>query len=494
MNFTLVTAVTPDYEDKLKETLRTWKFKPQFSKSEILIYTLGYKNPERDLSYFGKGIRLVPILDVYNLGKRYAIFNALVTQTHKYITTPYWIKIDSDVFFYDDKDIFDNDDLKFDLVSQPWRYTKPAFWIKDLNDWCDQRFISGKSPIETSQIIGKEIIGHKRIISFVCLHKTTFTKTCSELCNEIIPVASHDTFLWYMAERLPEFKWKTKNIRSRGVVVLTSLSSIKREIKKYFAFDDRFLNRKSSIILTRKSGFGFKYNLLNKVQLEITTDCQLKCFNCDRSCRQAPSKEKMSIDQIQKFIKESLDLKWNWKRIDIIGGEPTLHPDLLSIIESIKEYKDKNFNCLVRFSTNGVGPSITNILTKIPKWIKIRNSNKNNISNLFQAYNASPYDKGYKDPNYCDIPWRCGLGLTRYGYFLCGAGASLARVFGFDIGIKSLNQLTYSNLEKQFKVLCLHCGHSLMKENLTNEELMTETWKRKYQDYKDLKTSLLTLY
>ena len=42
--------------------------------------------------------------------------------------------------------------------------------------------------------------------------------------------------------------------------------------------------------LKKRRGYGSEEHILNKVQLELTTDCNIKCFNCDRSCRQAPSK------------------------------------------------------------------------------------------------------------------------------------------------------------------------------------------------------------
>ncbi len=58
------------------------------------------------------------------------------------------------------------------------------------------------------------------------------------------------------------------------------------------------------------------YKIANNIELEITTSCNLKCFNCDRQCRQASSKEFITLEQIKKFINETLSIghRWNIKR------------------------------------------------------------------------------------------------------------------------------------------------------------------------------------
>ncbi len=69
------------------------------------------------------------------------------------------------------------------------------------------------------------------------------------------------------------------------------------------------------------------------IELEITSDCNLFCINCDRSCRQARTKEYMTLDQVEKFVHQSLELDWEWEHIRLLGGEPTLHPQFFDIIK-----------------------------------------------------------------------------------------------------------------------------------------------------------------
>ena len=119
--------------------------------------------------------------------------------------------------------------------------------------------------------------------------------------------------------------------------------------------------------------------------------------------------------------------------------------------------------------------------------------------NDFVSYNVAPIDlPEYQKKDFsrgCWITNICGLGLTRYGFYPCGAGASLDRVFGFDIGVKSLNEMDISRMQNLLPRLCQLCGH--FKENyetkLISDEEISETWKQAYQQYR-VKKPWLSLY
>lgn len=239
----------------------------------------------------------------------------------------------------------------------------------------------------------------------------------------------------------------------------------------------------------------------NAVELEITTFCNLACLNCDRSVRQAPTGELMSLEQVEKFVKESLDLNYKWGRIMILGGEPTLHPQFFEILNTIKKYKDKNPDCVVGLTTNGYGEKVRRIIDRTPDWVQITDTNKRSNKQNFSSYNIAPVDIiRYRKAVFskgCAIMERCGLGLTRYGYFPCGAGASVARVFGFDIGIKKLSMVKSPVIKQQLNRLCCYCGHfkdAFEPESASvSEEVMSPAWQTAYQAY-NIKKPELTLY
>jgi len=240
----------------------------------------------------------------------------------------------------------------------------------------------------------------------------------------------------------------------------------------------------------------------NRVELEITSNCNLRCLNCDRSCRQAPSEEYMFLEQIKKFIKESIELKWDWEYIGLIGGEPTLHPKLFDILKIIKEYNDFNSKSDIQIVTNGHGKKVNSVLDNLPNWINIRNDRKSDPIQLFSSYNIAPIDlRKYKNADFstgCFITEDCGLGLTRYGYYPCGAGASVDRIFGFDIGIKRLSEINDLKLKKQLKILCSYCGHFKdcgteywkKKKGWVEEQKTSKNWKKAYENYKKKKPKL----
>ena len=235
----------------------------------------------------------------------------------------------------------------------------------------------------------------------------------------------------------------------------------------------------------------------NMIEIDITYSCNLKCINCNRSCRQAPSDECMSVFQIEKFIKESVDKRRKWERIRILGGEPTLHPDIFEILKLFLAYKRKFSNatllCLV---TNGHGSSVNEVLSKIPKDIAIENTHKAAPIQRFKNFNSAPIDTFlYKFLDYsngCGQPFFCGIGLTRFGYYPCGVGGGIDRIIAFDIGRKTLPSVNDSMID-QLRILCKYCGFFRIKTwKLTREQRMSTTWEKLYKGYKNRKG--LTLY
>lgn len=459
MNITIVTVVTKNYLHKLKWTLPTWQIKEELKNVPLIMFYWGIDES-----------KLLWVKDYYpntsfinwnypQLSNRESAFNAFVFGSCKYVKTPYFVKIDADAFAINNKPIFEEDDFNYDLVGHKWSYTKPGHWI----DVLDNYYNNTNNKIEKTRICR-----HKRIASYICLHKTKFVEKISTKLNGKLPVPSHDTTLWYFADK--EGTWKPKNFKRKGFTNNSRWHKIREEICSYESANNPFLNKE----------------LLSHVQIEVTTDCQLGCNNCDRACGIAKSNEKMTKEQILKFVNESLKLKHKWKRIDIIGGEPTLHPDLLTIIDYIKKYKNENPDCIIRLSTNGLGKKVNDILKILPNWIRIRNSSKTSKEQPFSPYNFAPIDLGIRRARSCSVPWRCGIALTRYGYFLCGAGASVCRVFNKDIGIKKLRRVNIRRLLKQRKFLCSLCGHSRsVNRKLVTKQVISSSWEEAILKYKE---------
>lgn len=245
----------------------------------------------------------------------------------------------------------------------------------------------------------------------------------------------------------------------------------------------------------------------NLIEIDITYQCNLACINCCRFCGKFPTKEKMTVDQICKFISESKKKKISWKYISLLGGEPTLHPDLIEIIRVLKEYSDELVDCRLAISTNGYMRQSLKILSKIPRGVEIINSRKKSSFQIFDTIMVAPIDCiEFDDADYtkgCRIIKNCGIGLTPYGYYPCAVAGAIDRICGYDLGRKSIPDIN-DNMCDLLNVFCRLCGHfkhldfmgniEVIKEKYwTTEEEISKTWNAINSKYiKDRKE--LTIY
>ena len=479
---TIVTAVTPDYVKRLKWTLPSWMIKKEFRTCPLIVFYHGMKASELKWieECWPSEVKLINWTMKEYDSQRELMLSAFVLGAAQHVETEYYIKLDADAFCTSRARVFEDKHYELDLVSHPWGYSKPAWWIKKLEAWA-----AGESyeppPDDHRGTYSWGSAPAKRIISFCCLHRTGFVREAANLAKGRLPVPSHDTYLWWLAEHVTDFKWARHNVKKRGV----SHTSRERRIREEVCATEGAWND----VHMRK--------LLGNIQLELTSYCNLKCVNCDRACGQAPTKEQMSFDQVKKFVDEALEFRTqrgiDLSRIDLIGGEPTLHPDIVRICEEVKRYKDVVPSCKVRFSTNGSGKKVRGVLEKLKqfKWMKIRDSSKEVKGQpKFELVNLAPIDAGRSDPVACSIPWRCGLGLNSHGFYLCGAGAAVARVFGIDCAIKSMSDLVPQLLYAQRQMLCVLCGHSRATVKTGDKQETSKSWAEALAAYKETPPTL----
>lgn len=237
------------------------------------------------------------------------------------------------------------------------------------------------------------------------------------------------------------------------------------------------------------------------IELEINTACDLACFACDRFSDTTNSPN-MTLAQVRLFVQESLALRWQWDRIRILGGEPTLHPQLCEIVEELIKYRYFYPKCFIQLLSNGRGK-----LAHHREWLiyrgvdpHIEGKQPGVTPSWFNNTRIAPIDR---NPSIGEVPpcgifgvYGCGIGLTRHGYFLDGAGASVARVSGLNVGVMHLANVTWQAMMEQAKVLCRLCGHWNPDDHLETKKV-TETgevtgnyWKQAIATYKDKAKSL----
>lgn len=208
---------------------------------------------------------------------------------------------------------------------------------------------------------------------------------------------------------------------------------------------------------------GYQYTPSSQlIEIDLTYLCNLRCNNCNRSSAQAPDAVHISLTAIREFVDQSIREDRRWNRIRLLGGEPTLHPDFLTIITEIERYIAHNPSVLVEVVTNGFGSKVTRMLSEIPATISIENSDKtDSIQPSFGPFNLAPQDsRWYRFADYrngCSIASSCGIGLTPQGYYPCAVAGGIDRVLGIKSGRKLIPDST-DEMRDLMDVACRLCG------------------------------------
>lgn len=344
-------------------------------------------------------------------------------------------------------------------------------------------------------------------------------KTFKKYLFDSIPLSS---FLYEDSQsRLSESKWleKCDDYAIMVPVVEMSSSPYQMDFINYFYerdFESRDSNRELkerciAEVLQKKELspkdvlYGRKIfpPCVEKIELDLTFDCNLKCLGCNRSCGQAPSKERMEIEDIHRFIRESKELGHHWKLINVLGGEPTLHPDFLDIMELLQEYADsENEGLIIQVVSNGFTEESRQLCKKAETFKNVRidyNSFKTErqIDYFIPFADAPCDDPSFNNAEYykaCWVPSYCGIALNKNGYYGCSVCGAIDRVMGAKNGVSLLKELTEQQCRIHFEQFCSLCGN--FKHYASNQgdfiprnqkapfrEIISPTWKKLYEEY-----------
>jgi hypothetical protein len=228
----------------------------------------------------------------------------------------------------------------------------------------------------------------------------------------------------------------------------------------------------------------------DRIDIDITWDCNLRCYHCNRSCQQAPTKERLTVGQIRRFLDETLERKVCWKKIHLIGGEPTIHPQFDEILRMVISFRDRHSRgTRILVTSNGFGTQVNAALERIPAGVVVHNTRKTSRQqDDFIRFNLAPCDSpdyaGADFRSACCVTRDAGIGLTPYGYYPCVGAGSIDRIFGFDCGRKTLPD-PEDDMYEELARFCSLCGFFRM--NYTSEicdgSVISSSWERAYADW-----------
>ena len=199
------------------------------------------------------------------------------------------------------------------------------------------------------------------------------------------------------------------------------------------------------------------------VELEITLRCNHACPSCSRHCNifdYGPTD--MSMLEIEKFVKEAQASK-GVKILSVMGGEPTIHPRFVDIVELLHQDLVKpGVVGLLRIATNGKKP-LPRLSFKPATVVSLPSQKKHRYSFI------APQDSGQATLN-CRVPYTCGVALNKFGYSPCGAGGAVARLFGLGQFIRDRLPSSPEEFIDYRNLLCTLCQASAMKPKMSHRD------------------------
>jgi len=246
---------------------------------------------------------------------------------------------------------------------------------------------------------------------------------------------------------------------------------------------------------------GYQYKPSSDlIEIDLTYLCNLQCNNCNRSSAQAPEALHIGLSDIVGFVASSIENKRVWRRIRVLGGEPTLHPEFREIINVLLELKRVSPATRIEVVSNGYGRKVQAVLSDIPPDVVVENSSKSgNVQPSFGPFNLAPQDSWqyqYADfRNGCDIATSCGIGLTPQGYYPCAVAGGIDRVLGVRNGREQLPS-SDDEMRDLMSDACKLCGRfrdghyvpEKLRTPLLNQQ-SSNSWKRIYKEWREQQES-----
>lgn len=229
---TIVTACDPKYIEHLKVTLPNWIKHKHVDKFEMIVYVNGFRryrrNSDLDFLRAHKNIRIIPWDMPEAEDQRERMLSAFVLGAAKDVKTPYWVKIDADAYASDDSPLLKPEMKDNVIAGHRWGYSF-AKHVKPLMAWANEQPAFKDTPkdiFDETKVEGRKY-WHPRVASFVQFHKSDFVRMAAEIAGARLPVPSHDTYLWYVANRLGLPIMRTNFKTRRGMGNKTDLETLK---------------------------------------------------------------------------------------------------------------------------------------------------------------------------------------------------------------------------------------------------------------------------
>ena len=330
---------------------------------------------------------------------------------------------------------------------------------------------------------------HTGLLQFHRKHKSQMSADCEEkFIERAANLFGIDTSLFALTDTSDDYPGFPRSPVPResgaGLTLRKSIHSLRK----------RWWKLRTKRGMTRLLGRQF-IRTREKIEIDLTYACNLRCHDCNRSCRQAPENSELSLERIVDFIDDSLNRKIEWKRIRLLGGEPTLHSQFEDVLYEFARYKAAYPKCRMEVVSNGHGRNVQRKLLHIPPFFHIENTMKvSDIQPFFYSFNLAPKDdtrhRHTDFTNGCSNIVECGIGLTPTGYYPCAIAGGIDRVAGWKLGRTSIPDEEDDMLDLLEK-FCGQCGRFESRKFTTPElmpvytpGLISQSWESLYDEWR----------
>ena len=209
------------------------------------------------------------------------------------------------------------------------------------------------------------------------------------------------------------------------------------------------------------------------LELHLTYRCNLACAYCNRGCSlRTDHTPDITLAQWETFLNQLKTSNTYILGVILIGGEPTLHPDLFGFVDLTRKLCP---DVGISIYSNAFTANSREILAKLKADYGIKNSGgtekpTGSITHEEQDVFISPADLGIKRDFDCN--WAGGKGC---GYSVDGLGVTACSIGGAIDGLLWLGLRTWDVDEAQRRLLslCAHCGHAWRAPDPEDARIMT---------------------
>lgn len=219
------------------------------------------------------------------------------------------------------------------------------------------------------------------------------------------------------------------------------------------------------------------------VEIDITRRCNFACPGCDRLCNipAANPDSEMDVGEMRRVFGELAPYRIG--KLCVIGGEPTLHPDIMEACSLLHGAANAETKLL---ATNHSNERIVDEIRRRFPDIQIRYDNGHDLGRIraLKAENhfnilMSPQAEGLgTDGHPCGFFYGCGLNVHKHRgkvrWFWCSAGTSVAKLLGLDEELfrDSLAELlsSYADIAWRLPEVCRNCMYSARRPVRAKDE------------------------